>query len=68
MLKVIRFWLLASFVIAFSCLAHSCAETIVMDPEEEMPIVVNCVLTNDGMGNSGILKQFLPRFLMPRLS
>lgn len=68
MLKVMRFWLLASFVIAFSCLAHSCAETIVMDPEEEMPIVVNCVLTNDGMENSGIVTQYLDLYYAKRPS
>ena len=68
MLKVMRFWLLASFVLALSCFAPSCAETIVMDPEEEMPIVVNCVLTNDGMDHSGIITQYLDLYYAKRPS
>ena len=35
-------------IIAVALLLSSCAEPIVMDPLEEMPVVVNCVLTRDG--------------------
>ena len=33
---------------ALLAIAVSCVEPIVMDPMEEMPVVVNCVLTRDG--------------------
>ena len=35
------------FAIASSMLVVSCVEPIVMDPLEEMPVVVNCVLTRE---------------------
>ena len=37
-------------IITAALLLSSCVETIVMDPLEEMPVVVNCVLTRDGQG------------------
>ena len=37
-------------IITVALLLSSCVEPIVMDPLEEMPVVVNCVLTRDGQG------------------
>jgi len=37
-------------IITVALLLSSCVEPIVMDPLEEMPVVVNCVLTRDNWG------------------
>lgn len=38
---------LVFIIIALSLMPSSCVEPIVMDPEEDMPVVVHCVLTRD---------------------
>ena len=44
MLRAKHYWRSLSCAMVILFLAVSCAETIIMDPEEKMPLVVNCVL------------------------
>ena len=62
-MRISRYLLLAAAFVAFSCV-----EEIVLDPMEEMPVVVSCILTRDETTGLSVKTQYVDLFWARRPS